>query len=55
MFERFAHTARTAVDCARHEAGRRGDRRVGTDHLLIALLQDAAVAQVTGVDALVAR
>jgi hypothetical protein len=55
MFERFARTARAAVDGARHEAERRGDRRIGTDHLLIALLQDAAVAQVTGVDALVAR
>jgi len=55
MFERFARTARTAVDAARHEAARRGDRRVGTDHLLIALLQDAAVAHVTGVDALAAR
>jgi ATP-dependent Clp protease ATP-binding subunit ClpA len=55
MFERFARTARTAVDGARHEAQRRGDRRIGTDHLLIALLEDAAVAQVTGVDALVAR
>jgi ATP-dependent Clp protease ATP-binding subunit ClpA len=55
MFERFARTARTAVEGARQEAERRGDRRVGTDHLLIALLKDAAVAQVTGVDAVVAR
>ena len=55
MFERFARAARTAVDAARHEAERRGDRRVGTDHLLIALLQDAAVAHVSGVDALAAR
>jgi ATP-dependent Clp protease ATP-binding subunit ClpA len=55
MFERFARTARTAVDGARHEAERRGDRRIGTDHLLIALLQDVAVARVAGVDALVAR
>lgn len=55
MFERFTRTARTAVDGARHEAELRGDQRIGTDHLLIALLQDAAVAQVTGIDALVAR
>jgi ATP-dependent Clp protease ATP-binding subunit ClpA len=55
MFERFTRTARTAVDGARLEAERRGDRRIGTDHLLIALLKDAAVAQVTGVDALDAQ
>jgi len=55
MFERFARAARTAVDGARQEAERRGDRRIGTDHLLIALLKDAAVAQVAGVDALAAR
>jgi hypothetical protein len=55
MFERFARTARTAVDGARREAERRGDRRIGTDHLLVALLQDAVVAQVAGVDALIAR
>jgi ATP-dependent Clp protease ATP-binding subunit ClpA len=55
MFERLARTARTAVEGARHEAERRGDRRVGTDHLLIALLKDTEVAQVTGVDARAAR
>jgi ATP-dependent Clp protease ATP-binding subunit ClpA len=55
MFERFARAARTAVDGARDEAERRGDRRIGTDHLLIALLDDAATAQITGVDALAAR
>lgn len=55
MFERFARTARTAVDGARHEAEHRGDRRIGTDHLLIALLQDSSVAEVTGVDAVAAR
>lgn len=55
MFERFTRTARTAVEGARHEAGYRGDRRVGTDHLLVALLRDEAVAQVTGIDAAAAR
>lgn len=55
MFEKFARAARTAVDGARHEAERRGDRRIGTDHLLIALLDDATVAQAAGVDARDAR
>jgi ATP-dependent Clp protease ATP-binding subunit ClpA len=55
MFERFTRTARNAVEGARHEAGHRGDRRVGTDHLLVALLRDEAVAQVTGIDAAAAR
>jgi ATP-dependent Clp protease ATP-binding subunit ClpA len=30
------------LDLAREEADRRGDRRIGTDHLLLALLHDAA-------------
>jgi len=51
MFEKFARAARSAVDGARHEAERRGDRRIGTDHLLIALLEDAAVARAAGIDA----
>ena len=55
MFEKFARAARSAVDGARHEAERRGDRRIGTDHLLIALLEDAAVARAAGVDAGAAR
>ena len=38
MFERFARAARTAVEDARYEAERRGDRRIGSDHLLLALL-----------------
>jgi ATP-dependent Clp protease ATP-binding subunit ClpA len=55
MFERLTRTARNAVEGARYEAGHRGDRRVGTDHLLVALLRDEAVAQVTGIDAAAAR
>ncbi|GGF39766.1 Clp protease N-terminal domain-containing protein [Subtercola lobariae] len=51
MFEKFAHSARVAVEDARFEAERRGDRRIGTDHLLIALLEDDEVAQIVGVDA----
>lgn len=55
MFERFAHTARTVVEDARHEAGRRGDRRIGTEHMLLALLQDQEAAQALGVDSEAAR
>ncbi len=42
MFERFARSTRTAVTDAVTEAGRRGDRRVGTEHLLLGLLDDPA-------------
>ncbi|UYY81690.1 Clp protease [Arthrobacter sp. YA7-1] len=40
MFERFAGEARTAVHAGAEEAKRRGDRRIGTDHLLLGLLHD---------------
>ncbi|MFC4243910.1 Clp protease N-terminal domain-containing protein [Gryllotalpicola reticulitermitis] len=55
MFERFAQAARVAVDDARYEAARRGDRRIGTDHLLISLLEDESNATALGVDAGAAR
>lgn len=51
MFERFAQSARTAVEDAKYEAERRGDRRIGTDHLLLALLQDHELARIVGIDA----
>ena len=44
----------TAVH-AREEARRRGDRRVGTDDLLLGLLREPAVAQVLGCDLGAAR
>jgi hypothetical protein len=40
---------------AREEARRRGDRKVGTEHLLVALLTDPALAAVLGSDAASAR
>jgi hypothetical protein len=40
---------------AREEARRRGDRRVGTDHLMLALLREPDVAQVLGCDLGAAR
>jgi len=55
VFERFARTARTAVEDATYEARRRGDRRVGSEHLLIAVLEDDALATRVGVDAASAR
>lgn len=55
MFDRFAQSARTAVDDAKSEAWRRGDRRIGTEHLLLALLHDEALARIVGVDATAAR
>lgn len=44
MFERFTQAARTAVEDAKDEAALSGDRRIGADHLLIALLHDPLVA-----------
>jgi ATP-dependent Clp protease ATP-binding subunit ClpA len=55
VFERFAQATRAAVDDARYEAARRGDRRIGTEHLLISLLEDEATAAAVGVDAAAAR
>jgi ATP-dependent Clp protease ATP-binding subunit ClpA len=55
MFERFAASARTVVEDAKYEASRRGDRRIGTEHLLLALLHDRDLAGVLGVDAGTAR
>jgi ATP-dependent Clp protease ATP-binding subunit ClpA len=55
MFERFAQSTKAALEGARNEAERRGDRRIGSDHLLIALLQDDATAQFVGVSADAAR
>ncbi len=55
MFERFAATARTAVKAAVEVARQRGDNRVGTEHLLIAVLAEPAAAELLGVTADSAR
>jgi len=55
MFERFAVGARAAVTASAEEARRRGDRRIGTDHLLMGLLHDADTADVLGVTVEAAR
>ena len=50
MFERFADAARNVVTSGVEEAARRGERRIGTDHLLIGALRDPGIAQLVGVD-----
>ncbi|QCB49847.1 hypothetical protein E5720_08000 [Rhodococcus sp. PAMC28707] len=55
MFERFTQSFRGAVENVRYEAVRRGDRRIGTDHLLLALRQDESLSRVVGVDNETAR
>lgn len=49
MFERFASSTREVVRDGAEEASRRGDRRIGTDHLLLGLLHDPGSAGVLGV------
>ncbi|MBH0780475.1 Clp protease N-terminal domain-containing protein [Nocardia bovistercoris] len=55
MFEQFAATARSVVRDATEEARRRGDRRVGTEHLLLAALNEPANSNLLGVTAETAR
>jgi ATP-dependent Clp protease ATP-binding subunit ClpA len=58
MSERFAKDSRAAVvKWALEEARRRGDRRVGTEHLLLGLLRDAGsgAARALGSDLVAAR
>jgi ATP-dependent Clp protease ATP-binding subunit ClpA len=52
MFNRFSAEARVSFVAAATEATRRGDRRIGTDHLLIGLAVDptSLAAQAIGVD-----
>jgi len=49
VFERFAGSTRNAVRYGVEEAQRRGDRRVGTDHLLLGVLRDGDSAALVGV------
>jgi ATP-dependent Clp protease ATP-binding subunit ClpA len=55
MFERFADSARKIVVQGVEEARWRGDRRVGTDHLLVALLGDPVTAELLGTEPDAAR
>jgi ATP-dependent Clp protease ATP-binding subunit ClpA len=58
MVKRLSHDARRVVlGAAAEEAGRRGDRRLGTDHLLLGILHDpgSVPAQALGIDLQSAR
>ncbi|MCF3965114.1 Clp protease N-terminal domain-containing protein, partial [Streptomyces fuscigenes] len=57
MFEQFADEARAVVTDALEEARLRGDRRIGTEHLLLAALrnQDGQAVAGLGLDADAAR
>ena len=48
------HPWRTYID-AREEARRRGDRKVGTEHLILGLLRDPVLAEALGCDLQTAR
>lgn len=50
MFEQFAAAARAAVTSARSEASLRGDRRIGTEHLLLGVLHEPGAARAIGTD-----
>ena len=52
MFTQFAAGARTVVTSALEEARLRGDRRIGTEHLLLGLLHDpdSVAARTLGID-----
>ncbi len=57
MFEQFTVGARAVVTSAVEEAMLRGDRRIGTEHLLLGLLHepDSAAVRSLGVDLAAAR
>jgi ATP-dependent Clp protease ATP-binding subunit ClpA len=57
MITRLSPDARTVLSSAGQEAMQRGDRRLGTDHLLLSLLHDphSGVARALGVDLEAAR
>src|SRR5699024_4276648 len=49
-FARAVRRASTSLSVRGVRAARRGDRRVSTDHLLVGILHDPAVAQQIGAD-----
>lgn len=50
MFEQFAAGARAAVASALGEATLRGDRRIGTEHLLLGVLHEPGAVRALGSD-----
>ncbi|MBO0655890.1 hypothetical protein J1792_24870 [Streptomyces triculaminicus] len=55
MFEQFAAGARDAVTSALNEATLRGDRRIGTQHLLLGVLHEPGSVRALGIDLKTAR
>ncbi|MFB7502077.1 Clp protease N-terminal domain-containing protein [Streptomyces broussonetiae] len=55
MFEQFAAGARAAVTSALDEATLRGDRRIGTEHLLLGVLHEPGSVRALGTDLETAR
>lgn len=55
MFEHASGAVKATIARAADEVARRGDRRIGTDHLLLGLLHDADIAAILGVDVEQAR
>ncbi|THV31257.1 Clp protease N-terminal domain-containing protein [Glycomyces paridis] len=55
MFERFSPASRAAVTGAVGDARDRGDRRVGTEHLLLAVLREGEAEVLLGATAAQAR
>ncbi|MFC9669747.1 MULTISPECIES: Clp protease N-terminal domain-containing protein [unclassified Streptomyces] len=55
MFEQFAADAREAVTSALSEATLRGDRRIGTEHLLLGVLHEPSSVEALGADLETAR
>ncbi|MBW8797245.1 MAG: hypothetical protein JF597_27690 [Streptomyces sp.] len=55
MFEQFAAEARATVASALEETTLRGDRRIGTEHLLLGVLHDPGAVHALGTDLETAR
>ncbi|MEV7981210.1 Clp protease N-terminal domain-containing protein [Streptomyces sp. NPDC086519] len=55
MFEQFAAEARATVASALDETKLRGDRRIGTEHLLLGVLHEPGAARALGTDLETAR
>lgn len=50
MLQHASNAVKATISRAADEAALRGDRRIGTDHLLLGLLHDPDVAETLGVD-----
>ncbi|MGH6653792.1 MAG: Clp protease N-terminal domain-containing protein [Actinocrinis sp.] len=55
MFEKFTPEARQTIVAALDEARLRGDRRIGTEHVLLGLLRQPAGSRILGTDLQAAR